>query len=56
MVAQFLKHNIICSYGVPGELITDSGKNLNGKMIEQLANSSRSNTEIWFPTILKGMV
>ena len=36
MVAQFLKQNIICCYDVPGELITDNGKNLNGKMIEQL--------------------
>ena len=31
VVAQFLKHNIICCYGVPGELITDNGENLNGK-------------------------
>ena len=29
VVAQFLKHNIICHYGVPGELITDNGTNLN---------------------------
>ena len=29
MVAQFLKHNIIFHYGVPGELITDNGTNLN---------------------------
>jgi len=36
MVAQFLKHNIICCYGVPGELITENGMNLNGKMIQQL--------------------
>ena len=36
MVARFLKHNIICRYGVPGELITDNGVNLNGKMIQQL--------------------
>ena len=33
MVAQFLKHNIICHYGVSGELITDNGANVNGKMI-----------------------
>ena len=33
MVAWFLKHNIICRYGVPGELIIDNGTNLNGKMI-----------------------
>ena len=36
MVAQFLKHNIICRYGMPGELITNNGTNLNGKMIQQL--------------------
>ena len=33
VVAQFLKHNIICHYGMPGELITNNGANLNGKMI-----------------------
>ena len=36
MVAQFLKHNIICRYGMPGEFIIDNGLNLNGKMIQQL--------------------
>ena len=36
MVAWFLKHNIICHYGVLGKLITDNGTNLNGKMIKQL--------------------
>ena len=36
MVARFLKHNIICRYGVPEELITDNGANLNWKMIRQL--------------------
>ena len=35
VVAQFLKHNIICRYGVSGELITNNGMNLNGKMIQQ---------------------
>ena len=34
VVARFLKQNIICYYGVPGKLITDNRKNLNGKMIE----------------------
>ena len=33
VVARFLKHNIICCYDVPGELIIDNGTNLNGKMI-----------------------
>ena len=36
MVVRFLKHSIICRYGMPGELITDNGMNLNGKMIQQL--------------------
>ena len=36
VVARFLKQNIICCCGIPGELITDNEKNLNGKMIEQL--------------------
>ena len=36
VVARFLKHNIICRYDVPGELITNDGTNLNGKMIWQL--------------------
>ena len=36
VVAQFLKHNIICRYVVPGELIIDNGMNPNGKMIQQL--------------------
>ncbi|XP_075665460.1 uncharacterized protein LOC142635137 [Castanea sativa] len=36
MVAQFLKHNIICRYGMLGELIIDNEANLNGKMIQQL--------------------
>jgi len=36
VVARFLKHNIICYYGVLRELITENGANLNGKMIQQL--------------------
>ena len=36
VVARFLKHNIICHYDVLGELIIDNGKNLNGKIIQQL--------------------
>ena len=36
VVARFLKHNIIYRYSVLGELITDNGVNLNGKMIQQL--------------------
>ena len=33
VVARFLKHDIICRYGMPRELIIDNGMNLNGKMI-----------------------
>ena len=33
VVARFLKNNVICYYDVPGELITNNGVNLNGKMI-----------------------
>ena len=36
VVGQFLKHNIICRYSMPGKLITDNGANLNRKMIQQL--------------------
>ena len=36
VVARFIKHNIICRYGMLGELITDNGVNLNGEMIQQL--------------------
>ena len=36
VVARFLKHNIICRYGMPGELITNNGMNLKGKMNQQL--------------------
>ena len=36
VVDRFLKHNIIYRYDVPGELITNNGANLNGKMIQQL--------------------
>ena len=32
VVTRFLKHNIICHYSVPGELITNNGTNLNEKM------------------------
>ena len=36
VVARFLKHNIICRYSMLGELITNNGMNLNGKMVQQL--------------------
>ena len=36
VVAWFLKQKIIYFYGIPRKLVIDNGKNLNGKMIEQL--------------------
>ncbi|XP_057999421.1 uncharacterized protein LOC131178475 [Hevea brasiliensis] len=30
---KFLKNNIICRYGLPGEIVTDNAKNLNGSKI-----------------------
>ena len=34
VVARFIKHNIICRYGIPEKIITDNGSNLNNKMKE----------------------
>jgi len=45
VVARFLKHNIISHYGVPGELITDNGKDdpiAVGKMIQQLCQQFKT--------------
>ena len=36
VVARFIRHNLICRYGVPERIITDNGKNLNNNMIPQL--------------------
>jgi len=36
VVARFSKQNIICHYSVPGELLTNNRKDLNGKMIKQI--------------------
>ena len=35
-VAQFIKHNLICRYGVPERIITDNGTNINNTMIIEL--------------------
>ena len=54
MVAWFLKQNIICRYGIPGELIMDSGKNLNEKMIKQICQQfkiERRNSVPYHPQI-----
>ena len=36
VVARFIKHNLICRYGVPERIITDNGTNLNNTMITEL--------------------
>ena len=36
VVVRFIKHNLICRYGVPGRIITDNGSNLNNKMMTEL--------------------
>ena len=49
VVAQFLKHNIICRYGVSRELITNNETNLNGKMIQQLCQQFKIEHKNWVP-------
>ena len=39
VVTRFIKHNIICRYGVPERIITDNGSNLNNKMMKELYES-----------------
>ena len=39
VVARFIKHNIICRYGVPEKIITDNGSNLNNNMMKELCES-----------------
>ena len=36
VVAQFVKHNPICQYGIPEKIIMDNGINLNNTMITEL--------------------
>ena len=36
VVARFIRHNLICQYGVQERIITDSGTNLNNTMITEL--------------------
>ena len=36
IVAQFIRHNLICRYGIPKRIITDNGTNLNNTMITEL--------------------
>src|ERR1051325_487187 len=36
VVAPFIKHNLICRYGIPEKIITNNSTNLNNKMITKL--------------------
>ena len=36
VVARFIKHNLICRYGILERIITDNGTNLNNVMITEL--------------------
>ena len=36
VMARFIRHNLICRYGVLERIITDNGTNLNNKMITEL--------------------
>ena len=39
VVTRFIKHNIICRYGVPEKIITNNGSNLNNKIMKELCES-----------------
>ena len=36
VVARFIKHNLICRYGIPERIITDNGINLKNTTITKL--------------------
>ena len=36
VVERFIRHNLICRYGIPERIITDNGTNINNKMITEL--------------------
>ena len=36
VVTQFIKHNLICRYGIPERITTNNGTNLNNAMIMDL--------------------
>ncbi|KAA0067241.1 Pol polyprotein [Cucumis melo var. makuwa] len=37
-VVKFIRKDIICQYGLPERIITDNGKNLNNKLMEELCS------------------
>ncbi|KAL0559086.1 hypothetical protein IC582_003676 [Cucumis melo] len=37
-IVKFIRKDIICRYGLPERIITDNGKNLNNKLMEELCN------------------
>ncbi|XP_058722923.1 uncharacterized protein LOC131594738 [Vicia villosa] len=39
VITRFIKHNIICRYGIPEKIITDNGSNLNNKLMKELCES-----------------
>ena len=41
VVAWFIRHNLICRYGVPERIITDNGTNINNMMITELYKQFR---------------
>ncbi|RDX85841.1 Pol polyprotein, partial [Mucuna pruriens] len=36
VVARFIKRDLICRYGIPADIVTDNGTNLNNKVIFEL--------------------
>ena len=36
IMALFIRHNLICRYGIPERIMTDNGTNLNNKMSTEL--------------------
>ena len=46
VMARFIKHNLICQYGILERIITNNGTNLNNTMITNSACISRLNTII----------
>lgn len=39
ILARFIRKEIICCYGVPNNITTDNGSNINNKMMKELCRS-----------------